>query len=334
MRVLVTGADGFVGRALVTRVAMHPECSVVAAVRQRSCAERGPADIEGAEAAVQWMEVGDLATAQLKPDLLSGVDVVVHCAARVHVMDEIHPDPLAAFRAVNVNGTLNLARTAARSGAKRFVFLSSVKVHGESTSCGPPFTDDDALCPVDPYAVSKMEAERALLALSEKTGLEVVIIRPPLVYGPGVKANFYSMMRWLDKGIPLPLGAIRNRRSLVALDNLADLIMSCLAHPNAAGQAFLVSDGEDLSTTELLRRLGEALGKPARLIPVPPRLLERAGALLGKRAVMERICGSLQVDIEKSRLLLGWVPPVSVDSAIASTAAAFVAEHSAETSRT
>lgn len=323
MRVLVTGADGFVGRALVKRVVKHPECSVVAAVRQHSCAEWGASSFESAEGAVQWMELGDLATAQLRPELLSGVDVVVHCAARVHVMDEIHSDPLAVFRAVNVNGTLNLARAAAQAGAKRFVFLSSVKVHGESTSCGRPFTADDALCPADPYAVSKMEAERALLALSEKTGLEAVIIRPPLVYGPGVKANFYSMMKWLDKGIPLPLGAIRNRRSLVALDNLADLIVSCLGHPNAAGRAFVVSDGEDLSTTELLRRLGEALGKPARLIPVPPRLLERAGALLGKRAVMERICGSLQVDIGKTRALLGWSPPVSLHEALALTAVGF-----------
>ncbi|MGE6659877.1 UDP-glucose 4-epimerase family protein [Pseudomonas sp. NPDC077408] len=320
MRVLITGADGFVGRALVERMAMQPECSVVAAVRRRRCVERDTSEREGT---VQWLELGDLATTHLRSDVFSGVDVVVHCAARVHVMDDLHADPLAAFRAINLTGTLNLARAAARSGTKRFVFLSSVKVHGESTPFGQPFTADTALYPADPYAVSKMDAERELLALSGETGLEVVIIRPPLVYGPGVKANFYSMMKWLDMRIPLPLGAIRNRRSLVALGNLADLVTCCLAHPNAAGQAFLVSDDEDLSTTELLWRLGEALGKPARLIPVPPRLLEATGVLLGKRAVMERICGSLQVDIEKTKALLGWSPPISVREALALTAVGF-----------
>jgi UDP-glucose 4-epimerase len=303
---------------------MQSECSVVAAVRKLPCVELGASGGSETNSAVQWVEFGDLADAQLRPDLLSGVDVVVHCAARVHVMDELHADPLAAFRAVNVNGTLNLARAAARAGTKRFVFLSSVKVHGESTLCWRPFTADAALCPVDSYAVSKIEAEIALMALAAETGLEVVIVRPPLVYGPGVKANFHSMMVWLDRGIPLPLGAIRNRRSLVALDNLVDLLMVCLDHPRAVGQAFLVSDGEDLSTTELLRRLGVALGKPARLVPVPAVLLSSAGALLGKRAVVERICGSLQVDIGKTRSLLGWSPPVSVDEALAMTAADFV----------
>ncbi len=323
MRVLVTGASGFVGKALARRVASEPGCSVIAAVR---VLERGGLAAGGSHgAAVRWVELGDLAGAELNPDLFAGVDVVVHCAARVHVMHEIDADPLAAFRAVNVHGTLKLAQAAAQAGVKRFVFLSSVKVHGESTSIGKPFTADTALCPADPYAISKAEAEQALMALAAKIGLDVVIVRPPLVYGPGVNANFLSMMKWLNKGVPLPLGAIRNRRSLVALDNLIDLLMVCLDHPYAGGQAFLVSDGEDLSTTELLCRLGMALGKPARLIPVPPGLLRSSAVLLGKRAVMERICGSLQVDIKRTRTVLGWSPPVSVDRALASTAAAFVA---------
>lgn len=327
MRVLVTGANGFVGSALIRRLAAQTEVPPVAAVRRFSCV--GPdafySGVGVGDGAVQWMELGDMAVAEIPSGLLDGVDVVVHCAARVHVMKERDTDPLAAFRAVNLAGTLNLARSAVRAGAKRFVFLSSVKVHGESTSLGRPFTADTALRPADPYAVSKMEAERALRELAAETGLELVIVRPPLVYGPGVKANFRNMMRWLSKGLPLPLGALDNRRSLVALDNLVDLLMVCLNHPDAVGQAFLVSDGEDLSTTELLRRLGGVLGKPARLISVPPVLLQSAGALFGKRAVVDRVCGSLQVDITQTTSLLGWRPPVPVDSALESTAAAFKA---------
>lgn len=332
MRVLVTGAGGFVGWALVQRLASQTGYFTVAAARTLPRPEAGACgELPGN--ATQWVELGDLMDGKPPPGLFEGVDVVVHCAARVHVMQEPNADPMAAFRAVNLDGTLTLARAAVRSGVRRFVFLSSIKVHGEATSYGKPFIADTPLYPADPYAISKMEAEKALMALAAESGLEVVIVRPPLVYGPDVKANFNSMMKWLGRGIPLPLGAIRNRRSLVSLDNLVDFLMVCLDHPNAAGQAFLVSDGEDLSTTDLLRRLAEALGKPARLVPVPCALLVGAGALLGKRAVMQRICGSLQVDIEKSRLLLGWVPPVSVDSALASTAAAFVAEHSAKTYR-
>jgi len=322
MQVLVTGARGFVGGALVRRLATGERHSVIGAVRSLT---HGQASVgNSADAALRWAELGDLIDAAPGPDLFADGALVVHCAARVHVMHEVDTDPLAVFRAVNVNGTLKLAQTAALAGVKRFVFLSSVKVHGESTDHCKPFTADTPLCPADPYSTSKMEAEIALMALAAETGLEVVIVRPPLVYGPGVKANFHSMMFWLARGVPLPLGAIRNRRSLVALDNLVDVLTVCLDHPCAAGQAFLVSDGDDLSTTDLLRRLGVALGKPARLLPVPAKLLWSAGALLGKRAVIERICGSLQVDIGKTRSLLGWSPPVSVDKALAMTATDFV----------
>jgi nucleoside-diphosphate-sugar epimerase len=249
-------------------------------------------------------------------DALAGCDAVVHLAARVHVMTETTADPLNEFRRVNVQGTLNLARQAAAAGVRRFVFVSSIKVNGEATQPGAPFTADDAPTPLDAYGVSKMEAEQGLREIARQTGMEVVIIRPPLVYGPGVKANFATMMRWLKRGVPLPLGAIHNQRSLVALDNLVDLIVTCLTHLAAANQTFMVSDGEDVSTTELLRRMGQAMGHPARLVPVPASWLKVAVGLLGKGDVAQRLCGSLQVDISKTRELLGWTPPVSLDEGL------------------
>jgi len=255
---------------------------------------------------------------------LSGVRAVIHTAARVHVMGNFAGDTLAEFRRVNVAGTLNLARQAVDAGVRRFVFISSIKVNGEQTLPGRPYAADDVPAPVDPYGISKHEAEQGLRQLAQETGMEVVIIRPVLVYGPGVKANFYSMMRWLYKGIPLPLGAIHNQRSLVALDNLVDLIVTCVDHPAAANQTFLVSDGEDLSTTELLRRTAAALGKPARLIPVPAWVLQASARLLGKEDFAQRLCGSLQVDISKTRSLLGWSPPIIVDEALYKTAQHFL----------
>jgi UDP-glucose 4-epimerase len=247
---------------------------------------------------------------------LEGVSAAIHCAARVHVMQETTADPLTEFRRVNVQGTLNLARQAAAAGVRRFVFVRSIKVNGESTQPGAPFKADDAPAPLDAYGVSKMEAEQGLRELAGQTGIEVIIIRPPLVYGPGVKANFAAMMHWLKRGVPLPLGAIHNQRSLVALDNLVALLMTCLTHPAAANQTFMVSDGEDVSTTELLLRMGQAMGKPARLLPVPASWLKLAAALIGKPDVAQRLCGSLQVDISKTRELLGWVPPVSLDEGL------------------
>jgi nucleoside-diphosphate-sugar epimerase len=306
--ILVTGATGFVGRSLVQRLLAEDESRRVAVAVRRG--------------GQQWPErVLPRVTGDLEPSTdwsvaLGGVSAVVHCAARVHVMAETATNPLDEFRRVNVQGTLNLARQAAAVGARRFVFVSSIKVNGEATQLGRPFTADDAPAPVDAYGVSKMEAEQGLREIAVRTGMEVVIIRPPLVYGPGVKANFAAMMRWLKRGVPLPLGAIHNQRSLVALDNLIDLIVTCLTHSAAANQTFLVSDGEDVSTTELLRRMGRAMGRPVRLVPVPAGLLKLAATMVGKRDVAQRLCGSLQVDIEKTRRLLGWSPPLSLDQGL------------------
>ena len=265
---------------------------------------------------VEFVHVGELAVETDWREAMVGVDVVVHSAARVHVMAETAGDPMLEFRRTNVDGTLSLARQAAEAGVRRFVFVSSIKVNGEDSILGRPFTADDLPAPLDPYGVSKMEAEQGLLQLGMQSGMEVVIIRPPLVYGPGVKANFASMMRWLHRGVPLPLGAIHNLRSLVALDNLVDLLVTCLTHPAAAGQVFLVSDGEDVSTTDLLRRTARAMGKSSHLLPIPSSWLEFWASLLGKKDMVQRLCGSLQVDIEKTRQILGWRPPLTLDQGL------------------
>ncbi|WP_404363716.1 UDP-glucose 4-epimerase family protein [Marinobacter sp.] len=313
-KLAISGATGFVGSALVRRLAQETSAGhILALVRSRS------GDLP---AQVQQAEIGpDGNFAEPLP--LAGVDTLIHAAARVHVMNDSSADPLAEFRRVNVEGTLALARQAAKAGIRRFIFLSSIKVNGEATEPGRPFTPEDPPAPQDPYGISKLEAEQKLRALASETGLEVVIIRPVLVYGPGVKANFRAMMSWLERGIPLPLGAIDNRRSLVALDNLVDLVITCIDHPAAAGETFLVSDDEDLSTTELLRRMARALDRPPRLVPVPLALLEAGAAMLGKRDVARRLCGSLQVDIGRTKELLNWQPPVTVDEALRKTADAF-----------
>lgn len=306
--ILVTGATGFVGRAVVQRLLSEDESQAVAVAVRRE-------DSRLSGRVLQYL-TGDLESSTDWSTALRGISAVVHCAARVHVMADTATNPLDAFRRVNVQATLNLARQAAAAGVRRFVFVSSIKVNGEATPLGQPFTADDTPAPCDAYGVSKMEAEQGLLALAAQTGMEVPIIRPPLVYGPGVKANFAAMMRWLKRGLPLPLGAIHNRRSLVALDNLVDLIVLCLTHPAAANRIFLVSDGEDVSTTQLLRRLGQALGCPPRLIPVPASILKLAATMVGKSDVAHRLCGSLQVDISKTRQLLGWTPPLSLDAGL------------------
>jgi len=247
---------------------------------------------------------------------LNGIKAVVHCAARVHVMNDTSKTPLEEYRQVNVRGTLNLALQAAKAGVRRFIFVSSIKVNGEATLLNHPFTADDLPAPIDPYGVSKLEAEKGLLEIELCTGMEVVIIRSPIVYGPGVKANFASMLIWVARGLPLPLGHIQNLRSFVALDNLVDLLVTCLTHPAAAGQTLLVSDGEDISTTELVRRTGQAMGKKVLLIPLPASLLKIGSAFLGKEVMMQRLCDSLQVDIEKTRSLIGWNPPITLDQGL------------------
>lgn len=312
MNVLVTGAGGFVGRSLVQRLGVTSDVRVVASVRRSS--ELLPGGGDSSAAVVLGAEPLLAQTDWTKA--LQSVDVVVHLAARVHVAHDGSTDALAAFRAVNVDGTLHLARQCAAAGIKRFVFLSSVKVNGEATRPGQRFVESDEPDPQGAYAVSKCEAEQGLRDLSEQTGMETVIIRPPLVYGTGVKANFASLIRAVQLGWPLPLGAVHNHRSLVALDNLVDFIVVCLAHPLAANQTFLVSDGQDLSTPELIRGIAAAAGTRSRLMPVPDGILRLAAAVLGKREAMQRLCGNLQVDISKAGGLLGWTPPVTVDEGL------------------
>lgn len=309
-RMLVTGANGFIGKAVCADLPSRGY-RVLGVVRHnvRMNLQDGSEclSMDEIDAHTDWTGV------------LEGVDSVVHLAARVHLMRETAVDPLAEFRRTNVALTLNLARQAATAGVRRFVFVSSIKVNGEVTPVGQPFTAEDQPQPTDPYGISKQEAELGLLALGAETGMEVVIIRPVLVYGPGVKANFHSMINWLLKGVPLPLGALPNRRSFLALGNLVDLIATCVQHPAAGNQIFLASDGEDLSISGLLRRTAAAFGKSARLIPVPVMVLRAGARLVGQEAVMQRLSDSLQVDITKTRRVLGWTPPVRVDDALRET---------------
>ena len=302
--VLITGAGGFVGRALCAETVLRG-VAVRGIVRTRGELPKG----------VEQIVMGDIGGDVNWAAAANGCDAVVHLAGRAHVMQELETDPLTEYRRVNVLGTLNLARQAAQNGVRRFVFVSSIGVNGAMTAC-QPFTAEDQVSPHSPYAQSKYEAELELRRFASVAGMQLVITRPPLVYGPEAPGNFGSLIRLLRRGLPLPLGAIHNRRSLVALDNLVDLIMTCLTHPTAANQIFLVSDGEDVSTSELLRRMGRAMGRPARLIPVPASWLKLAAAMIGKADVAQRLCGSLQVDIEKTRRLLGWSPPLSLDEGL------------------
>ena len=317
MKVLVTGATGFVGRTLVAQSVRQGGVEVLALTRQI------PANpVRGAK----YLGGGDLGSQTQWQPVLAGVHAIVHTAARAHVLHDRTTDPLAEFRRVNVTGSLRLAEQAAELGVRRFVFVSSVGVNGVQSPPGKAFLEVNQPNPHNAYTISKWEAEQGLLRIAATTGMEVVIIRPPLVYGPNAPGNFGALMRWLNRGIPLPLGAIHNQRSLVALDNLVDLIITCLTHPAAANQTFLVSDGEDLSTTQLLRRMGAALGKPARLIPVPVSILMLGAALVGKPELAQRLCGSLQIDMSKTRELLGWTPPFSVDEGLKKAAEGYLRE--------
>lgn len=313
--IFITGAGGLLGKDLIRRLQSEDRYRLSASVRN---AETNVA------AGVVTHLTGAMDTQTSWSAALTGVDVVVHCAARVHIMADKSADPLQAFRDVNVGATLHLARQAAAAGVRRFVFISSIKVNGEESQAGRPYTPDDQPKPIDAYGLSKWEAEKGLLRLAEEVEMDIVIIRPVLIYGPGVKANVQNMMRFLRKGIPLPLGAIHNKRSLVALDNVTDLIVTCLDHPAASNQVFLVSDDEDLSTTDLLRRMARALHTPARLVPVPSWLLKGMAKLLGMSGFSQRLCGTLQVDISKTRSLLGWAPRIGVDQALDATARHFL----------
>jgi nucleoside-diphosphate-sugar epimerase len=315
--ILVTGGTGFIGSALIQALVRDGKRAVTAAVRRQP----GAAADHGAQVVVASV---DSTTDWTRA--LAGAQVVVHLAARVHEMRGTASVPLSEYRRTNVDGSVNLARQSASHGVRRFVFVSSIKVNGDCTMPGQAFSADDEPAPQDAYAESKQEAEAGLREVARATGMEVVVVRPPLVYGPGVKGNFLSMMRWLSTGIPLPLGAVQNRRSLVALDNLVNLLATCIDHAAAANQTFLVSDGEDVSTPDLLRRLARALGKSACLLPVPEGVLTLGATMLGRGAAVRRLCGSLCVDIGKTRQLLGWSPPLSVDEGLRRAAEAFLRE--------
>ena len=313
MRLLVTGANGFVGMPLCAEL-IRQNHSVVSAVRSVKFSDEG----------FHSVVIGDINDRIDWSGALDSVEIVIHLAARVHVMNDSAEDNLTDFRKVNVDGTLNLARQAARFGVKRFVFVSSVKVNGEVNKKNKPFRADDNPNPQDPYGISKCEGEAGLIQLSKETGMEVVIIRPPLVYGPGVKANFLNMIKILDKGIPLPLRSVSNKRSLVFVGNLVDLLIRVTDHPKAAGHVFLVSDDHDVSTATLLKSMSSALGKKAKLIPVPLFLLKAIFYIIVKASHSQRLLESLSLDISKTKELLSWTPPISFEEGIARTARSFL----------
>ena len=309
--ILLTGGSGFLGGALLTALVNE---NVRCLGRQKPSALL---DLSFYQSDIN--SETDFTVA------VQDTDVIIHCAARVHVMNDSSCNPLDDFREVNTYGTLKLAQQAADAGVKRFIFISSIKVNGESTELGSPFKPDDVFIPIDPYGLSKYEAEIGLRIIAKETGMEVVIIRPPLVYGPGVKANFASMMKWVNKGVPLPLGGINNnKRSLVSVDNLVDLIVTCIEHPKAVYQTFLVSDDDDVSTSQLLVNMATALSAPNRLIPIPSKWLTLGAKVIGKPAISQRLCGSLQVDISKTKELLNWQPPYSSAESMKKTANSFL----------
>lgn len=303
MKVLVTGANGFVGRALCPYLVALGH-TVIPVVRRQS----GIANEVIVHDTASWK------------DALKGCNSVIHLAARAHVMHDQERNPLQAFRVSNVDMTIELAKRAVDAGVRRFVFMSTIKVNGEETAPGRSFRPDDPVAPNDPYTISKWEAEQTLWRIAAETGMEVVVIRPPLVYGPGVKGNFLRLMQAIDKRRPLPLGGIQNQRSLIYLGNLVDVIRLCITHPQAAGKTFLVSDGDDVSTPELVRRIAAALGRQPFLLPIPVSWMRWAGRMLGKQAAVHRLLGSLCVDISPLRGELGWTPPYTMQTGLEATA--------------
>lgn len=308
MKILLTGATGFVGQRLVDHLLKTTSFFLQLAVRSRPRQSDHPR--------IGLSMIADISASTDWSSALSECDVVIHVAARAHVMDNNNAKSLDLYRTTNTDGTLNLARQAMSAGVKRFIFISTIKVNGESSRPGLPIDVDDMEPLNCPYAISKYEAEQGLLALSSKNQMEIVIIRPVLIYGPGVKGNFQQMIKWLNKGLPLPLAIGRNQRSFVSIDNLVDLIATCITHLGAANQIFLVSDNHDLSTNELLKKLYHHLNKRSLLLPVPIWLLKRIAQLVGKTSVIEKLYGTLQVDIRKTQELLGWKPVTTVDDAI------------------
>lgn len=304
-KIILTGATGFIGCQL--KYAIPREKLIL--VGRRNLDEEYKFFLSNLDESSQY------------DDVMKDVFCIIHCAARAHVIHDEAENPYDLYHKINVDGTLNLAKQAVANGVKRFIYISSIKVNGESTTVNSPFTEINIPAPEDAYGASKLAAENSLRELAIETGMEVIIIRPPLVYGPGVKANFAAMMNMASKNLPLPLGGINNKRSMVALDNLVDFIVTCIYHPKAANQTFLVSDDRDVSTTQLLQMMAQSLGKKARLIPIPMTWIKWVAALLGKKAVADRLCGSLQVDITHAKETLGWKPPVTMEQQLAKIAA-------------
>ena len=305
MKILLTGANGFVGGHLAQALEAAPDIDLTATIRR-------PVEI----LAAKTIMVQDLDANTNWSEALKSQDVVIHAAARVHIMKDDAADPMLEYRRTNVEGTLNLARQAAAASIKRFIFLSSIKVNGEQTEVGRPFYADDTARPIDDYGVSKAEAEKGLQEISLDTGMEVVIIRAPLVYGQNIKGNFAKLIALVAKGVPLPLAMVKNQRSFVAIDNLVDLIITCINHPKAANQIFLVSDGQDLSTPELLDGMAKAMGRDIRLFPIPLSFLSLVAVIIGKRGEANRLLGSLQLDISKTLDVLDWAPVIDFEEGV------------------
>ena len=301
--IMLTGGAGFIGGALVNRLLATSNHKITLALRSSR-------EVAGCEV----YPIGDLMDPIEWSRPLESIDVVIHCAARAHISEKDKDSALIKYLRANVEATLKLAKESANAGVKRFIFVSSIGVNGNASTA--PFRENDKARPAGHYAYSKFKAEVGLWEIQRETGMDVVVIRPPLVYGPGAPGNFGSLVKWVRRGIPLPLGALHNQRSLVSIDNLVDLIITCIAHPSAANQVFLAGDGQDISTTTLLQGVAKAMGKPSRLVPVPPSVLMFGAALLGKKEVAQRLLGSLQVDISKAREVLGWEPPVTVEEGL------------------